>query len=637
MPGDLTYPAWQLRFGAKSVQDGSVEFRVWAPKLTSLSVQILGEQARRISMNRERDNEFFVTVPEVAEGTDYLFVLDGDRLRPDPVSRWQPDGVHGASRVVSPRSFQWSDSAWEGIPLKDFITYELHTGTFTPEGTFEGAIEHLPYLREVGITAVDLMPVAEFPGDRNWGYDGASLYAPHSAYGGPAGLKTLVDACHQQGLAVVLDVVYNHLGPEGNYLPDFAPCFTDAYRTPWGKAINFDGPESDGVRRFFIDNALYWLTEYHMDAIRLDAVHAIFDFSAHHILDELAGAFHREAQRLGRQAWVIAESDLNDVRIINPRSTGGFGIDAQWHDDFHHALYTVLTDDREGYLMDFGSLSDLAQSIGEGFVYDGRYSRYRRQRHGSSSKSRPGEQFVVCIQNHDQIANTSKGRRLSSLVSLEQQKLAAALLLCSPFLPLLFMGQEYGETVPFLFFTSYQDANLVAAVRAGRRKEFAAYYAETDFPDPQAEATFRQCKLDWAKPSLSPHSGVLRLYQDLLSLRRRHACLSNCRKDLTAVAFDEQARWLVMTRADPGADRAMLICNFSAHPRSVPISYSHRQWELVLWTADSGYDTTSESTRPPNLIAAEELTIDIPLAAFTAVLYLSVGQHANQSERTSMP
>ena len=638
MAGDRTSPAWRLRYGATCLEGGSVEFRVWAPRVTSLAVRILSEPERTIPLMLEEDGVFSVVVPDAAEGTDYQYLLDGERLRPDPVSRWQAHGVHGASRVVNPSSFAWSDANWKGIPLKELVTYELHIGTFTPEGTFEGAIARLPYLRDLGITAVELMPVAEFPGTRNWGYDGASLYSPHSAYGGPAGLKALVDACHREGLAVVLDVVYNHLGPEGCYLPDYAPCFTSSYQTPWGKAINFDGPESDGVRRYFIDNALYWLSEYHVDALRLDAVHAIFDFSARHILGEMGEAFHRQAQRLGRQAWVIAESDLNDVRIINPRSVCGNGVDAQWHDDFHHALYTLLTNDRDGYLMDFGSLRDLAKSITEGFVYDGKYSRYRRRRHGSSSAPRPGEQFVPCIQNHDQVANTSKGERLASLVSLEKQKLAATVLLCSPFLPLLFMGQEYGETVPFLFFTSYEDANLVAAVREGRKKEFAAYYAEAGFPDPQAEATFQRCKLDWAKPSASPHAEILSLYKELLALRRRHPALNNCRKDLTVIASEERAKWLVMTRSDPAGEAAMLICNFSEQAQPVPIGPAgRRRWELALWTADPAYAGNAEMARTPNFIAAETPVGKIALHGFTAALYISGSQQDERTQPVTMP
>jgi maltooligosyltrehalose trehalohydrolase len=412
MPNNPTGASWNLRFGASVRTDGTAEFRVWAPNLTSLAVRILGELPRTIPMTRLPDSEgsvFVATVPHISEGTDYFYVLEGERERPDPVSRWQPRGVHGPSRVVDPAAFHWSDQKWSGIPLKDFIIYELHTGSFTREGTLESVIPRLDYLRELGITAVEIMPVAEVPGDRNWGYDGASLYAPQSSYGGPAGLKKLVDACHQHGLAVVLDVVYNHLGPEGNYLPEFAPCFTDAHHTPWGKAINYDGPQSDGVRRFIIDNALYWLTEFHIDALRLDAIHGIYDFGARHLLDELSDAFQNQARRLKRQAWLIAESDLEDVRIIDPRSRGGYAIDAQWHDDFHHALYALLTDEREGFLMDFGALAELSKSIGEGFVFDWKYSRYRRRHYGSSSKDRPGEQFVGFIQNHDQMPTPAAG------------------------------------------------------------------------------------------------------------------------------------------------------------------------------------------------------------------------------------
>ena len=393
MPDNPTDGGWKLRFGATLLGDETTEFRVWAPNLKSLAVRILGERPRTIPMTQSAnpaESEFVAVVPQVSEGTDYLYVLEGERERPDPVSRWQPHGVHGPSRIVNPASFQWSDQKWAGIPLKDFIVYELHPGTFTREGSFESVIPRLPYLRDLGITAVEIMPVAEVPGNRNWGYDGASLYAPQSSYGGPAGLKKLVDACHQHGLAVVLDVVYNHLGPEGNYLPEFAPCFTDAHHTPWGKAINFDGPDSDGVRRFIIDNALYWLTEYHVDALRLDAIHGIYDFGARHILDELSDAFHSQARRLKRQAWLIAESDLEDVRIINPRSQGGYALDAQWHDDFHHALYALLTGEREGFLVDFGALADLAKSMRDGFVFDWKYSRYRRRHYRQLFAGSPG-------------------------------------------------------------------------------------------------------------------------------------------------------------------------------------------------------------------------------------------------------
>ena len=588
-----TEKKWGLRFGA-SVRSGySVEFRVWAPNLTSLAVRVMGgnegEPSRTIPMRQSSDSEFVATVPQVGAGADYVYVLDGERERPDPVSRWQPGGVHAPSRVVDPASFRWSDQGWSGIPLRDFIIYELHTGTFTREGTFESMIPRLPYLRDLGITAIEIMPVAEVPGNRNWGYDGASLYAPQSSYGGPTGLKKLVDACHQHGLAVVLDVVYNHLGPEGNYLPEFAPCFTDTHHTPWGKAINFDGPESDGVRRFIIDNALYWLTEYHVDALRLDAIHGIYDFGARHILDELSQAFQDQARRLQRQAWLIAESDLEDVRIINPRAKGGYAFDAQWHDDFHHALYALLTGQREGFLTDFGAVANLSKSVTEGFVFDWRYSHYRRRHYGSSSKNRPGEQFVGFIQNHDQVANTSRGKRLSSLVSSGQQKLAAVLTLSSPFLPLLFMGEEYGETAPFLYFTSFDDPGLAAAVTAGRKKELGSHYSESEFADPQAPGTFEHCKLDWSKTEVSPHAEILRLYRDLISLRRRHLSLANCRKELTEIQFNEQRKWLLMKRSDPSGSGALLVFNFSSEAQSIPVLDSDHSWRLALWTGDAIY------------------------------------------------
>src|SRR5713226_441438 len=596
MPGKSAETMWELEFGASVRNGGQTEFRVWAPKVKSLAVRILGGHRRTIPMTCESTlaesrpefgAEFVATVPGVGEGTDYFYVLDGERERPDPVSRWQPRGVHGPSRIVDPGSFVWSDQDWAGIALKDFIIYELHTGTFTAEGTFESIIPRLPYLRDVGITAIEIMPVAEFPGKRNWGYDGASLYPPQSSYGGPTGLKKFVDACHQHRMAVVMDVVYNHLGPEGNYLPEFAPCFTDTHHTPWGKAINYDGPGSDGIRRWVIDNALYWLTEYHVDALRLDAIHGIYDFGAHHLLDELAEAFQNQASHLQRQACIIAETDLEDVRIINPREVGGYALDAQWHDDFHHALYALLTGEREGFLADFGALTDLAKSIREGFVLDGKYSRYRRRHYGSSSRNRPGDQFVGFIQNHDQIANTSRGKRLSSLVSSGQHKLAAVLTLCSPFLPLLSMGEEYGETAPFLYFTSFEDPGLATAVREGRKKELGSHYSESDFADPQAPSTFERCKLDWSKTSTSPHAEIVRLYRDLISLRKQRPSLGNCRKDLTEIQFDEQAKRLVMKRTDPAGGGALLILNFSAEAQIIPVVADSQPGRLILWTGDA--------------------------------------------------
>ncbi|MGH9501492.1 MAG: malto-oligosyltrehalose trehalohydrolase [Terriglobales bacterium] len=623
MSGSSEEQSWELQFGARIRGGGSTEFRVWAPKVTNLAVRILGrhpdQHPRTVPMTRSTDSEFVATVPDVGEGDDYFYVLEGERERPDPVSRWQARGVHGPSRVVDPASYRWSDRRWKGIPLKDYIIYEIHTGTFTREGTFESVISRLPYLRDLGITAIEIMPVAEVPGNRNWGYDGASLYAPQSTCGGPAGLKKLVDASHQHGLAVVLDVVYNHLGPEGNYLPEFAPCFTDTHHTPWGKAINFDGPGSDGVRRFIIENALYWLTEYHVDALRLDAIHGIYDFGARHILDELSDLFSKQARRLDRQAWLIAESDLEDVRILSPRARGGYALDAQWHDDFHHALYAFLTGERQGFLVDFGALADLSKAICDGFVFDWKYSRYRGRHFGSSSKNQPGEQFVAFIQNHDQIANTSRGRRLSSLVPGGPQKLAAVLTLCSPFLPLLFMGEEYGETAPFFYFTSFDDPDLAAAVREGRRRELGSHYSESDFADPQAPATFERCKLDWSKTTLSPYADTLRLYHNLISLRKQHASLGNCRKDLTEIQWDEPAKWLVMKRSDPAGSAILLVCNFSATAQNVPVSTDSQPGRLLLWTGDAAYGESSE-LRPAELLSPVPKS-KVSLGGFQAALY----------------
>ena len=561
-----------MTYGATPLPSGGVRFRVWAPNVSTLAVKL---DTRLFPMTRTGE-DFEVTIRDAHPGQRYFFVLDESRERPDPVSRSQPDGVHGPSEIVDPGAFAWSDANWTGIPLADYIVYELHTGTFTPEGAFESTIAKLPHLKQLGITAVELMPVAEFSGSHNWGYDGVDVYAPHSAYGGPAGLKKLIDACHRESLAVILDVVYNHIGPEGNYLAEFGPYFTDHYRTPWGQAINYDGPGSDGVRRFIIENALYWLTEYHVDALRLDAIHGIFDFSALHILAELSGRFHEEAARLGRQAWLIAESDLNDVRVIRPRETGGHGLDAQWHDEFHHSVLSYLTHASRDFLAGFGRLEHIQKAITQGFVYDGIYSAYRGRRFGSSSAAEPGHKFVAFIQNHDQVANTCQGQRLTERASFEQHKLAAALLLCSPYLPLLFMGEEFADTAPFLYFTSHTDPALAKAVSEGRRKEHGE-----DFPDPQSEEAFEKSKITWPLLDQPQHAAMLRLYRDLIALRRRHKCLSNNRKDLTRVEIGEAARWLKMERSDPSGERALLICNFA----STPLQINLPGWKPALQTS----------------------------------------------------
>ncbi|HYH87249.1 MAG TPA: malto-oligosyltrehalose trehalohydrolase [Pyrinomonadaceae bacterium] len=618
---------WELEFGARPMADGSALFRVWSPRAESVAVKIVVGESRTVPMERGAGDMFEARVPDVAAGADYFYLLDGERERPDPVSRFQPAGVHGPSRVVNPEEFVWTDEGWKGIPLGDYIVYELHTGTFTPEGTFESVISKLAHLKRLGVTAIELMPVAEFPGGRNWGYDGAHLYAPQSTYGGPDGLKKLIDACHAQGLAFVLDVVYNHLGPEGNYLGEYMPVFSTTYRTPWGDALNFDGEDSGGVRRHFIGNALYWLTEYHVDALRLDAVHRIVDTSPRHLLEELACEFRARADALGRLAYTIAESDLNDVRVIRPSREGGWGVDAQWSDDFHHSLHALLTKTERGYFSDFGRVEDLAKAIREGFVYDGRHSAFRKRRHGTSSVERPGEQFVVCIQNHDQIANGYWGDRLARLVSLEQQKVAAALLLCgAPNVPMLFMGEEWGERAPFLYFTSHTDAELGRAVRRGRMEEYDAFVraeGETEstlggFADPQAENTFARSKLDWSLLDESPHAEVLSFYRDLIAIRKRYACLSNCDKTRARVRFDETRRWLTIERGAHDAARALIVCNFDKNTQAVPLADG--AWRLALWSGDARYGGDSSLAAPhASIEAANEAQVEV--AGWNAVLY----------------
>jgi maltooligosyltrehalose trehalohydrolase len=614
---------WRLEMGASALPGGGALFRVWAPRARRVAVKLLEPSLKPTVMHSGPDGIFEVLCPEGRDGTDYVFVLDGAKERPDPVSRWQPNGVHGASRIVDPASFRWTDAGWPGIPLEAFVFYELHVGTFTPEGTFDAIIARLPYLRQLGVTAVECMPVAAFPGGRNWGYDGVFPYAPQSSYGGPAGLKRLVDACHREGLVFVLDVVYNHLGPEGNYLADFGPYFTNRYRTPWGQAINLDGPDSDLARRYFLNNALYWLTEYHVDALRLDAIHGIFDFSARHILEEMAEEFHAQARRLGRQAWLIAESDLNDPRVIRPPVLGGYGIDAQWSDDFHHSLHAVVNGTRRGYFRDFGTIDDLRKSIEVGFVYDGRRSVYRRRRHGASSTDRPGRQFVVSIQNHDQVANACQGDRFGSVASLEQQKLAACLLLCAPNLPLLFMGEEYAETAPFFYFTSHGDPDLAEAVRNGRREEFAAFGGTGEFPDPQSEATFERSKLDLSRSERAPHRDLLRWYRDLLAIRKRFPCLSNGRKDLTSVWIDEEGRWMVIERRDPSGDAALILVNLAPHANPILVAAREGRWELALSSAQARYGASSNPAQHPSLLdfsTDEGKAVECP--SWSAALYL---------------
>jgi maltooligosyltrehalose trehalohydrolase len=544
--------------GAHLLDDNRCEFRVWAPFHESIELK-LGD--RLIGLTRRGDFHEAV-VDDVREGARYFFVVNG-RERPDPASRSQPDGVHAASEVIG-SDFEWHDGDWRGIALEDHVIYELHVGTFTDGGTFESAIDRLDELKALGITAVELLPIAQFPGNRNWGYDGVYVGAAQSSYGGPRGLKLLVDACHARALAILIDVVYNHLGPEGNYLSEFGPYFTDRYKTPWGSAINFDGPHSDEVRRFFIHNALQWVDEFHIDGLRVDAVHAIVDRTAEPFLQDLTAAVRERASELGRRIWTMAESNLNDPRVITPKERFGLGFDSQWTDDYHHALHVLITGEDAGYYQGFGRVSDLARVMREGYYWTGQHNVYRGRRYGSRPSTRDGAQFVVCAQNHDQIGNRMLGERLSQLVSHEQLRLAAAVIVLSPFLPMLFMGEEYGETAPFQYFTSHSDADLIEAVRKGRREEFKGFEWRGEAPDPHDEETFRRSRLNWSLKSRDQHAALWQLYRDLFRIRRETPALRSLDMNGVETIADDEQRTLVVRRGD-----VVVSFNFSDQPRKV--------------------------------------------------------------------
>ena len=603
----------EVSLGATYLGEGRCQFHVWAPLHQRVEVHIVSPTERIISLESEGNGYFAATTESVKPGARYLYRLDGQKERPDPASRFQPEGVHGPSQVVD-ANFPWEDLSWSGLPLRDYVIYELHAGTFTPEGTFEAIIPHLDGLRDLGITAVELMPVAQFPGSRNWGYDGVYPFAVQNSYGGPGGLKRLVNECHGRGLAVVLDVVYNHLGPEGNYLWDFGPYFTDRYKTLWGSSINFDGPDSDAVRHFFIENGLYWVTEFHIDALRIDAVHAILDFSAYPFLGELASAVHERGEQLNRRVYLIAESALNDTRIIWSREGGGYELDAQWNDDFHHSLHTLLTGERTGYYQDFGQLRDLAKAFRDGFVYSGQYSSYRRRRHGNSSRDIPAHRFVVFAQNHDQVGNRMRGERLSQLVCLERMKLAAGVALLSPFIPLMFMGEEYGETAPFPYFISHSDPALIEAVRRGRREEFAAFGWAAGPPDPQDEETFLQAKLNHHLCHEGHHRTILELHRELIQLRKGIPALARLSKDDMEVLGYEREEVLVMRRWSSAGEVAAVF-HFGKRSVTRRIPLPEGRWTKRLDSADERWGGPG-SLVPDEIISDREAALGLSPYAF---------------------
>lgn len=574
-----------------------MSLRVWAPNASRVQVDLDGKQ---ITLQAEAD-DWWQEAITMTHGQDYAFLLDGDGPFPDPRSPWQPGGVHGPSRWVDHSHFSWSDACWQAPPLGSAVIQEIHIGTFTPAGTFDGAIESLDHLVGLGITHIQLMPVAEFSGDRGWGYDGVDLYAPHQAYGGPQGLKRLVDACHRKGLAVLLDVVYNHLGPDGNYLARFGPYFTDAYSTPWGDAVNLDQAGSDQVRQFLIDNALMWLRHYHLDGLRIDAAHAIFDTSALHFLEELQQAVKGLEAHLGRHLVLIAESDLNDPRLIHPTEAGGYGLDAIWNEDFHHALHSVLTGEKRGYYQDFGRLEDLAKAIDRGLVYDGRYSAYRMRRHGRPATGVPGRRFVGFLQNHDQIGNRLHGERSSGLLTEGALKIGAALVLTAPFVPMLFQGEEWAASTPFQYFTDYRDPVLAEKVREARKHDLTADVISAESaPDPQNPATFECSRLIWQERESQPHAGMLAWYKALIHLRRSTPDLTKDCLDQITVCFDETARWLLVERST-----IIIVCNMALTEQRIQQPQLRSKHVLIA----SGQQTAIDNgiiVMPPQSVAILE-------------------------------
>ncbi|MEZ2335306.1 malto-oligosyltrehalose trehalohydrolase [Mucilaginibacter sp. RCC_168] len=560
--------------------NGKTQILVWAPKAKNVLIRI--EENENLTLEKQDHGYWQLITDCLKPGMNYQMVLD-ENVLPDITALWQPE-VHGASKAFDLNEFVWKDQHWQNIPLEEYIIYELHTGTFSVEGTFDGIAEKLDYLQSLGITAIELMPVAQFPGERNWGYDGVFPFAVQESYGGPFDLQRLVNSCHEKGLAVILDVVYNHLGPEGNYLAEYAPFFTEKYKTPWGNAVNFDDAGCDGVRRFFIENALMWLRDFHIDALRMDAVHAIRDFSTKHILAELKEYVDQLSQNSGKKYYLIVECDLNDPRFVNPPDKGGYGMNAQWTDEFHHALRVTAGGEKEGYYSDFNGIGDLAEVFNHAYVYHGQYSAQRDKSFGADPTYNLGEQFVVFSQNHDQVGNRMLGERSSQLFSFEIQKLMAATVFVSPFLPMLFMGEEYSEPNPFLYFVSHTDPELIKLVRQGRKQEFAAFHTKGEAPDPQAEKTFRDSKLSWHVLSQPLHQCMLNYYKALITLRKSHPALRTTNRDRCRAEADQESRVLSVSRSQAGSS-VLCLLNFSEEAQEAPLP-QYRNSQIIFNSAD---------------------------------------------------
>jgi maltooligosyltrehalose trehalohydrolase len=595
----------QLRPGIHFPVDGSPMAFCWAPFARKLELDSEGKGSYAFS--KLADGYWSCECPGLKPGDRYFLKINGKKRFPDPASLSQPDGVHGPSQAVDLEEIRKQClEGYKGLALADLVIYELHTGTFSPEGTFAGIAKRLPYLKGLGVNAIEIMPVASFPGIRNWGYDGVFPYAVQHSYGGPEGLADLVKACHEQGMAVILDVVYNHLGPEGNYLGEFGPYFTKKYQNPWGKAVNFDDEHSHGVRHYFLENALMWLRDFDIDGLRLDAIHAIVDNSPKHFLQELSQEVQQLNAETGRNHFLIGESDLNDPMIFKPTRAGGYGLDSQWCDDWHHALHAKLTGERMGYYIDFGPMEQLVKSFNHAFVYDGIYSKYRKKIFGTPVGDEQGERFVVFTQNHDQTGNRMLGDRLSTLVDFESLKIAAAALLFSPFVPMLFMGEEFGEESPFLFFTSHGSERLAEQVRRGRKREYRAFLKDVEPPDPQAEETFLRSKLKWDFSKNRQKESLLAFYKRCIQLRKEITLFRpGCRKNIRATQMGKGA----MLLARKGEKETVLVVfNFSEKPFSGKINalkdqpgdlllYSaHKQWGGSIYDGHDPMESSSGKT-----------------------------------------
>ncbi|KMQ49765.1 Malto-oligosyltrehalose trehalohydrolase [Chitinispirillum alkaliphilum] len=600
------------------IKDDKCLFSVWAPLKDSVKLRIIEPVEKTLPMQKDKFGYWSAVVEGVGHGTQYLYLIDDSLERPDPASHFQPLGVHGPSMVIDHSRFSWSGKRKSQTALDDYIIYEMHPGTFTPGGTFLSAVERLDHLVELGITAVEIMPVAQFPGERNWGYDGVYPFAVQNSYGGPDELKGFVDACHERNLSVILDVVYNHLGPEGNYLRDFGPYFTDKYRTPWGESLNFDDSYSDPVCDYFIANALHWLGEYKIDALRLDAVHAIFDMGAKPFLSRLAKAVDETFTGAESPRYLIAESDLNDSRVIRRREgEGGFGIHCQWSDDFHHALHTILTGESRGYYMDFGTAEHLYRAYKNSFCYAGDYSFERKRTHGNDVSGFDTKYFVVCSQNHDQIGNRMLGERLITLTDFERAKVAASSVILSPYIPLLFMGEEIAEENPFLYFADHTDDSLKQAVREGRKREFAEFHSAGDPLDPFATDTFEKSKIKWERLEHKAGIRMYNYYRTLIGLRKSVKALGTCSRNRLEVTLHEGTPCISLYYKH---NEGNALCFFNYGNENYEIDYNPDQ--SLKKRFDSASGEWSDTPAPlPEHISSEGARIR--MAPFQSAVYIT--------------